>query len=754
MKKLLSSLVKLIRLKHIFIFCLIVLAYLFYLRHQIISKFEYHRWNLPSRIYSDSFPLYNGASLEASTLKTKLDILGYRFTDQVPSSHGSYSQIGNQFTIYLHRFPYPNDNFEGKLISFTLDNQRLNNLYDLTNHKKLTQTKLEPELISSVFDQKMENRTFVPLSKIPDDLIHSVVSVEDERFYSHFGVDPMGIARAFVKNLLSGRIVQGGSTLTQQLVKNYFLHSKKSYVRKINEIFMAILMEIRYSKDEILESYFNEIYLGQQGAISIAGVQEAARYYFSKDVDQLTLAQSALLAGLIRSPGYYSPFTHLKRALERRNLVLQKLFENKFITEKELIQAKASQPSFTRKKLQNSTAAYFIQYVQRQLEENFPQDKLKAEGLNIFTTLEMSWQRKAEKSLRSHLDKLETQRSYLQKKAQNNQHLEGAFVALQPQTGYIRAYVGGRNYSKVQLDHLSQIQRQPGSAFKPFVYLSAIDPQITQTPYTLVSKLEDSPLKMKSGGETWSPQNYDKQYHGLVSLRTALEKSYNVSAVKLAMDIGLDKVISTAQKAGITTRLQPFPSIALGSFEVSPLELAAAYSAFPNQGVTTQPIAILKVVTPDGDVLEKKEMNMQRVFSADAAFIMNKLMQGVITSGTGQSARSLESLSAVAGKTGTTTDYRDAWFVGYSPELVGLSWVGFDNNDKTNLSGASGALPIWSDFMAFALKGSRYQDFLATDANIIVSIDIQTGLLAHKKCGPYIEEYFIEGTEPQKDCRQ
>lgn len=727
-------------------------TYLFTLYHQITVKFEYHKWNLPSRVYSDTFPLYPGRQLRAQDVEEKLRHLGYISVSRRPAHHGEYHRHDEHFEIYLHRFEYPEGVYEGEPISFSIADNRIRDLILLDTEEPLSLTRLEPELIASLFDKNLEDRTVVALDQIPEDLVRSVIVVEDERFYSHFGVDPIGIARAFVRNILAGHIVQGGSTLTQQLVKNFFLGPQKSFLRKFNEALMAVMMELRYSKQDILQAYLNEIYLGQRGAASIAGVAEASQYYFSKDVRQLSVAECALLAGMIRSPGYYSPFAHFKRAKQRRDFVLKKLLDHKEILPQEYAAAVKEPLPKQRQRTQMTRAPYFVDFVQKRLQANFPADKLRSEGLRIFTTLDMNYQRAAEKAVHSWLNKLEQDYPYLKKRAAAGDFLDASLVALQPQTGYVRAYVGGRNYQRSQFDHISDAHRQPGSAFKPFVFLTALDAIDRDTPYTLSTLIDDDAFEVKAGGQTWAPLNYDKENHGRVRLRTALEKSYNVATARLALDIGLDHVIETARQAGIQSPMEPYPSLALGAFEVTPLELAAAYSVFPNQGIRTEPVAIRQVVTPDGEVLEKKDFAMKRVFSEDAIYLMNRAMVGVIDEGTGQRARAMGLTGIAAGKTGTTSDYRDAWFVGYTPDLLALAWVGYDNNESTHLSGAAAALPIWTEFMKVATAGKQRRDFRATPRIIVVEVDKATGLRSKEICGESYDEYFIEGTQPTRYC--
>lgn len=733
-------------------FFLIIMIFFGYLYFQVTDKFEQRKWNLPSRIFSDAYPLYEGRPVTKSAINEKLQHLNYKKVSYSPKSPGTYSQKNNAYEVYLHNFDYPHEKFIGFPIRFSVKNQKISHLEHRDVDKRLPLVNLEPELITSIFDKNMEDRTLISLDKIPPHLIQAVISIEDERFYYHFGIDPIGIARAFFVNLKNMRVVQGGSTLTQQLVKNFFLHHRRTLGRKINELFMAIMIDLRYSKEEILESYLNEIYLGQRGAASISGVYEAAQHYFSKNISQLNLAEAALIAALIRSPGYYSPFRHPERAKNRRNLVLKKMLEKELVSKTQYEKA-LKEPLPKHPKKRSTTAPYFIEFVKAQLRENFSMDILESEGLRIFTTLEMNLQRAAEKSVKSWLDKVEKDYPKPRQQAQNGKRLEGALIAIEPNTGFVRAYVGGRNYLKAQFDHIRQAKRQPGSTFKPFVYLTALDPRLTYRTFTPASLLNDNPLEIDLGGQKYKPSNYDHSFHGEVRLRQALEKSYNVSTVWLGQQIGWDSVVETAKRAGIKSHLEAYPSLGLGAFEVTPMEMAIAYSVFPNQGVKTDPITIRRVVTLDGEILEKKSLKMDPVFSPDAVYLMNRILKGVVDQGTGASARRRGLDVLAAGKTGTTSKTRDAWFVGYTPDLLALSWVGYDDNSSTGLTGSSGALPIWTEFMKTATQGRHYQDFIPTKNIIIVPIDNKTGLLYDSSCGSgRMSEYFIEGTEPYAYC--
>jgi len=726
-------------------------TYFFILDYWIRSKFESHRWNLPSRIYSDSFYLYPDQKKTVEEVERRLERLEYKRVAGPVKAVGEFSRLGASIlSVYLHNFAYPSEEFLGFPITIEFSSTGLKRIQRMDDGEVLNTLKLEPELIASIFDQKMEDRTVISINEMPQALIDAVVAIEDERFYEHHGIDPLSILRAFLTDLLHLRAVQGGSTLTQQLIKNYFLSSEKTVARKINEMMMAILIELRYSKREILEAYFNEIYFGQKGPISITGIEEAARFYFSKKASQLSLAESALLAGVVRSPGEYSPYRNINRAYDRRNFVLKVMKEKKMITPSEYEKAHKEKIVLKSSHSRALQAPYFVDFVQSQLKTNYPEAILKSQGINIFTTLDMDLQEVAETKMTKRLGELEENKANLKKIKKSGNLLEGAFIALQPETGAIRAYVGGRAYELSQFDRVAEAHRQPGSSFKPFVYLTALAEEGKH--YNLASMIDDTSFSVPMGGRNWTPENYDKSEHGTVTFREALEHSYNIATTKLAMEVGLEKVVMMAHEAGIESPLQPYPSLALGAFEVTPLELARAYTLFPNHGTRSEPIAIMSVVTREGQVLEKRGYKMQGVISPELAYLMNYLMRGVLDRGTASSARTLGYTGLGAGKTGTTSDYRDSWFVGYTPDLLALVWVGYDDGTPTGLSGASGALPLWVDFMkAVNPAGASHEDFLATQNILLVKVS-KTGKLYRPSCGEPFEEAFLKGTEPHEYC--
>ncbi|MFH1829618.1 MAG: PBP1A family penicillin-binding protein [Pseudomonadota bacterium] len=717
----------------------------------IETKFDKPRkWDLPSRVYSDAEYLYPGLNIKVRKIIAKLDRLGYRNTGEKIVGPGDYSINENRLELYLHNFAYPNEDFRGFPVKLELDSGLIKNITRTDEDKPIELIRLEPEEVASIYTDKMESRTLVTLKEVPEHLVQSIILIEDERFFEHGGVDPMGILRAMLVNLKSMRIVQGGSTLTQQLVKNFFLYPKRSFIRKLNEALIASRIEKHHTKSEILEAYLNEIYLGQRGTTSVSGVEEASRLYFGKSASQLTTGECALLAGMIKSPNLYNPITHPKKAKERRDFVLKRMLEQGFFTKEQYEKALAEKIVTPKVKTRIFIAPYFIDFVKRQLADLYPPEVLQTEGLRIFTTLDMFMQLAAERALEEELINIEKDNAHVLPK-DHEEPLEACLVAVQPSTGYVRALVGGRDYSRSQFDRCTQALRQPGSTFKPFVYLTALDPRRSKKMFTPATLLEDTSFEVKSGGKMWRPRNYDKKEHGYVTLREALEKSYNIATAKVAIEAGLDNVVETAREAGISSELIAVPSVALGAFEVNPMEMASAYTIFPNAGIRAEPISIINVMTKDGQVLEKKSIRMKREFDAAPVFLTTNIMKGVMDNGTGAGARARGFTAIAAGKTGTTSDYKDAWFVGFTPELLALSWVGYDDNATMNMSGSRAALPIWTTFMK-DVAPNGHGDFAGPPGIILIRVDPITGGLVNTTCPSGRYEAFIEGNEPQRTC--
>jgi len=725
--------------------------YLHRLDRMIQEKFDQPRkWNLPSRVFSDSEYLYPGIDIGKRRLIEKLDRLGYRNIGDKLSGPGDYAVAKGRIDIHLHDFAYPMEEFKGFPVRIVIDGNIITDIIDIETKESLSVVKLEPEEISSIFDEQMEDRTVVTLKDVPPILLESIILIEDERFFKHRGIDPWGILRAAVANVRHMRIAQGGSTLTQQLVKNYFLHPKKSILRKLHEMLIAIEIERTHTKGEILEAYLNEIYLGQRGSSSVSGVAEAAKLYFAKNVNQLTIGECALLAGMIKMPSEYNPLKHTDKAEARRNFVLKRLLDSNFVTKDEYEKARAEPIVTPKTVVRVGRAPYFIDFVKQQLSDLYPQEVLQSEGLRIFTTLDMTAQLSAEAVVSNGLAQLEQSYANILPK-DHLEPLQGVLIAMQPGNGYLRTLVGGRSYSDSQFNRAIQARRQPGSAFKPFVYLTALDPRRSKKLFTAATTVDDTSFTVQSGGRDWTPANYDKKEHGTVTVRRALEQSLNIATAKIAIDTGLDNIVETTKEAGIKSQIDPVPSLALGSFEVTPMELASAYTIFPNGGILAEPISIMNVVTTKGEVLEKKTVKMSRVFDAQPVYLTTTLMEGVVDHGTGAAARSLGFQGIAAGKTGTTSNYKDAWFVGFTPNFLALAWVGYDDNTAMNMSGARAALPIWTNFMKDAAPPSP-QDFPSPPDIVLVKIDPASGKLSNNHCPNFVEDAFIEGTEPGESC--
>jgi penicillin-binding protein 1A len=591
----------------------------------------------------------------------------------------------------------------------------------------------------------VENRTPVVLSDVPEALIRALVATEDARFYSHRGLDYRGIARALYRNVRSGKILEGGSTLTQQLAKVLFLTPERSYLRKIKEMALALKIEQRYTKQEVLTLYLNQIYFGS-GAY---GVEAAAQTYFGKQVKDLTLAECALLAGIPRSPKYYSPFKSRESALGRRAHVLNRLVATGSVTEAQALEASRiplpTQPAIQHKG--PAPAPYFVEYIRQKVEERFGSSILYSGGLNIYTSINTTLQGHAERALITGLGKLDPK---LDRRHKHLQPLQAAIIALDPATSHIRAMVGGRDFSKSQFNRAWQALRQPGSAFKPIVYAAAIERGFSAT-----DMLSDTPMSIRvDAKKTWTPENFTRTYQGDVTLRKALAQSLNVPTVRLISKIGIEETIRYARTLGIKSPLKAVLPLALGSSDVTLLDLTSAYSVFANGGIRLEPVAILSITDSSGRVLSSSDPLPLQAIKPETAYIITNLLKGVIERGTGWKARELG--RPVAGKTGTTNDYRDAWFIGYTPSLVAGVWVGFDDQRSLGpkATGSRAALPVWLDFMKHAHQNQEPMDFSIPNGILFRNVDPRTGLLSTEHCKLSLREAFLPGTEPRKFCEE
>ena len=594
-------------------------------------------------------------------------------------------------------------------------------------------------------------RTFVPLSEIPLFLKQAIIAAEDAQFYSHSGINFRGIARAAWNNLRYGKIVEGGSSITQQLAKVLFLTPDKSFSRKLKEAAIALQLERRYSKDRILELYLNQIYFGHGSY----GVEAAARTYFGKSVRELSLPEAALLAALPRAPGVYSPFDHPEVATKRRAFVLNRMAEEKFITKAQAQRAIASTLGLIPAEQRRTTGQYFVEYVHQLLEAKFGNDMIYKGGLHVYTTINLPMQLAAEQALRDGLRELR-ERTGVKVAAKGARRgavvvelrPEGALVTIEPQTGYVKALVGGSDFSRSEFNRAVYGKRQAGSAFKPFVYLAAIEAGLT--PSTVI---EDSPVSyVGRDGKAWKPENYNNKYRGLTTLQRGIEESINAVTVKLEERVGIQPVIEVARRMGITTPLNQDLTLALGSSEVSLLELTSAYAVLANLGMRMEPIAIRYITDAQGRLLEENIPQGREVLRPEVAYVTTQMLRGVVERGTGMQARALG--RPLAGKTGTTNDYSNAWFIGFTPNLATGLWVGYDRpstlgRDET---GARAALPIWVAYMRRALAMVPAQDFLTPERVSMTVVDLDRGCRERPGSERGASMAFIEGSEPKTPC--
>ncbi len=718
-------------------------TYLFSLHREMEQRFSAHKWSIPSRVFSGQVPIYPGQAISLSQVKQMLELRRYRAAMRDVASAGEYQEARDSLTVYFREFNFSGRNIPAQKVRFSFQQNRIATME--SDAGPLAVLELEPIEIARLFGPERESRILVSIRQVPRRLIDAVLAIEDHRFYEHGGVDFVGITRALWTDMWAGRVVQGGSTITQQLIKNYFLDSKRTFRRKIVEFCMSLIFEAYHSKDEILEMYLNEIYLGQRGSVAVHGVGEAARHYFGRNVEDLTLAEAALLAGVIRAPATYSPFADPAAAKDRRNTVLKRMLELGKITAQEYDKTIGEPVGAAEAFLPVKTAPYYVDYVRQQLHELYAPEVIETTGLNIYTSLQPEISFAAEEAVREGLQDLEKKYPKLRSNTQNGP-LQAVLIAVQPKTGSVLALVGGRDYSRSNFNRALYAYRQPGSAIKPLVYLSALDQ------FSLTAWLPDEPVTFTVGDKTWSPQNYDGQYRGRVTLREALEHSLNVPTVHLALSVGLDKIIATAQDLGISSPIHPEPSLALGAFEVTPIELAGAYTTFDNDGERPYLLSLKEVVTDKGEVQQRRNMDLASVTTPAKSFLITDMLEGVMLRGTAKTAKQLGIDFPCAGKTGTTSEYRDSWFVGYTTDLLVLVWVGFDNNEPTQLSGAQGALTLWTKFFNRVRPWMNPEPFLVPQGVQERLICTASGQLAGPACPDKKTEFFLDERVPGEYC--
>jgi len=661
------------------------LVYVAWLDWQITSRFEGRRWDLPARVYARPLELHEGLALEASTLAQELERLGYRESARPPSRPGSYRQRGNVFEILTREFGFWDGTQPPLPVYLEFGRSGIERVVVPEGVPPLV--RLDPLLVGSVFPAHGEDRLVVAPAEVPPLLRAGLVAVEDRRFHDHPGVDVWALGRALVANVKAGGIAQGGSTLTQQLVKNYFLDNRRTLSRKLREALMALILELHYDKAGILNAYVNEVYLGQDGQRAIHGFGLASQFWFSRPLDELELHQLALLIALVRGPGYYDPDRHPERALTRRNLVLDRLAEEGHIIDAER-DAAASRGLDTWDRASAGASYYpaYLSLVRQELADDFPPDTLTREGLNVFTALDPRAQASAEKRLADGLAELDVR--------QPGRALAGAVVVTNPRAGEVLGVVGDRRAGYEGFNRALAARRPIGSLVKPFVYLAAVE----SGRYSLASLVADDPVSVPlPTGETWEPANFSEETHGDVTLVRGLAESLNLATVNLGLDVGVEAAAGVIARLGAAGRPAALPSLLLGAVEMTPFEVADLYGTLANDGFRAPATAVRSVVGAEGEPLDRYPLSVRQALDPAHVYQVNEGLVAALERGTGRSA---ELAVRAAGKTGTSDDFRDSWFAGFTGDRLAVVWIGFDDFSPTGLSGAAGALPVWNRIMA------------------------------------------------------
>lgn len=716
-------------------------VYAVHLDQTVREQFEGKRWTLPAYVYARPLELFPGAPLSAAQLEQELRLLNYRPAAEGPLRAGSYRRQGERVRLVTRPFTYWDGREPAAALDLQFEGGMLAALQGLGGAAAPELARLDPAVIGRIYPAHHEDRILLKLEQLPPLLRDGLKAVEDRHFDSHWGVDPLAVLRALWANVREGEVVQGGSTLTQQLVKNFFLSNDRTLSRKLNEAVMAVLLETHYSKREILEAYGNEIYLGQDSRRAIHGFGLASQFYFGEDVGELEPHQIALLIGLVKGPSYYDPRRHPQRALARRNLVLDIMAESGLLDAQRLAQARTRPLDVIARPPATSGYPAYLDLVRRQLGRDYREEDLRTEGLRIFTTLDPLLQGAAERAVSKRLATLEKRRGL---KAGT---LEGAVVVTSISSGEVLAAVGSRDPRFAGFNRVLDAERQIGSLIKPVVYLTALQ---QPSRYTLITPLDDGPLSLPApGGKRWEPQNYDKQFHGEVPLHSALAHSYNVATVRLGMDVGLDRVLETLRLLGIEREIKPYPAMLLGAMSLTPFEVTQMYHTVANGGFYTPLRAIREVVSADGTPLQRYPLELTQAVDAPAVHLLTAALQEVVTGGTAASLSAwLPPELGVAAKTGTTDDLRDSWFAGYTGDRVAVAWVGRDDNKPAGYTGAGGAMTVWGDL--FAAAGAA--PLIASPPAGVeqVWIDPALALRADERCPGAVQWPFIEGSAPSE----
>jgi len=716
---------------------LVVLAvFAVYLDAVVQEKFSGKRWTVPAKVYARPLELFVGQKLAKDDFLKELDALGYRRENAV-AGPGGVSVAGNNIELHSRGFQFYESTEPAQRVRVRFSGDYVAGLTQ-TGGGNLAVARLEPLLIGGLYPAHQEDRVLIKLEQVPPYLVETLVAIEDREFFNHFGVSPKGIARAVWINATAGQLRQGGSTLTQQLVKNFYLTNERSLSRKATEAMMAVLLELHYDKKDILEAYLNEVFLGQDGQRAVHGFGLASQYFFSQPLSELKLDQVALLVGMVKGPTYYNPRRNPERALERRNLVLDVLAEQGVASVEEVEAAKQKPLGITRRgSLADSSFPAFLDLVKRQLREDYQEQDLTEEGLRIFTSFDPILQLKAESALADTLKRLSGRKGVDQ--------VEAGMVVTSPESGEVQAIIGSRQPRFAGFNRALDAVRPIGSLIKPAIYLTALE---RPSQYTLTSLLEDQPFSIKgANGQVWSPQNYDRKAHGTIYLYQGLVNSYNLSTAKLGLEVGVPEVLKTVKRLGVEQEWPAYPSMLLGAGGLSPMNVANMYQTLANGGFNTPLRSIRNVLTADGQPLKRYPFQIQQRFDSGAIYLLQNAMQRTMSEGTGRSVYSqLPRSLALAGKTGTSNDSRDSWFAGFGQDVLAVVWLGRDDNGPTPLTGATGALQVWTDFMRKA--DPLPLDMPVPDNVVQAWIDATSGQGTDPSCPNAVQMPYIRGSQP------
>ena len=707
--------------------------FLVYLDARITTTFTDKMWELPAKVYARPLELFAGARIEPDDLAYELEVLGYRKVGHA-ASPGQVARNRGRFDIYTRGFDFPGERESARRIRVDISGGAVRSLAAGANAVDLM--RLDPAQIGGIYPSHGEDRVLVRLDDVPETLSGGLLAIEDKRFYDHWGFSLTGIARAALSNMRSGQVVAGGSTITQQLVKNYYLTPERTLVRKLTEVLMAVLLELHFDKDQILESYINEVYLGQEGPRAIHGFALASRHYFDTPLDQLGLHQQALLVGMIKGPSLYNPLRNPERARERRNVVLDVMADEGVISAEHATVARAMPLGLNNQRRIRDTFPAYLDLVRRQLRQEYREEDLTTLGLSIFTAFDPILQRQLERSTTAVMDQID-----------KSGGLESASVVTRFDSGEVAALVGGRKVRYAGFNRALDARRPAGSLLKPAVFLAALE---QPGRYSLATVLPDTPISISTpGAQKWEPRNFDRQAHGEVLLHRALAKSYNLATARLGMELGIDSAVDMLKRLGIKADLPEVPALTLGAGEYSPMDMAAMYQTIAAGGFSMPLRSIRDIVDAHGEPLRRYPLEYDRTVDLRAVHLLHYALRAVVREGTGKGVyRYLPQDFEVAGKTGTTNDGRDSWFAGFSGDLLTVSWIGRDDNGGTGLTGSSGALKVWAHFIARASERSlsyRMPDGIQTHW-----VDNNSGYLTGKGCEDSRMLPFIEGSQPRQ----